>query len=626
MSARSITTAFLVVLAILIVLGIGAAAALVKMDPRPLAERYVSKMLERQVHIGTLAIHWGNPLHVEIGELRLANAQWGSVPDMLRVEHVAADIDAKALWSGVLRYQHLTITKPVLVLERNPEGIGNWRFGAGSQSSQPNQEGGLAAVPKNRRQFPTLLDFALRNGLVTYRTYSGHVLKVRLDNVIVRATGDDALVEVEADGAYNDADIRLKGQTQSFTTMRDATVPFGTTFSLRHRSAKLDFTGTMQEPLDFEGVQGPVRIATDKLSDILGIFRMKLSPDPAATLTADLSRQGNLWNLMEGKGTVASNDFKGKLMVLEGNRGGTDDVSTELSFDQLDLDKLLARSEGGETEKKASGKGWSEFSLQTPDEDAPRVAAKIAAKQMTYGNFQVGDLFLDGKVGPGDVTLNETRFDLANSRFYLGGAIKPDGDGGRLTASLSLDDGKIERFINLLFGESADVQGRVDGKAVINLSGSTLGEGMKNSDGALVLSVTEGRIARALLEKIATDLRALFRRGKGTAKISCMLGVMQIKNGLGTIESFKLRTPEANLDGDGRIDLSKQNINLFLQSEPDSTGFFALDVPLQISGNWENPKIRAASKSVAKEAVAEHTEDLPASLQQLVEGNRCNQR
>lgn len=616
----------MVVLGLLIVLGIGAAVALVKMDPRPFAERYVSKMLDRQVHIGSLVIQWGNPLHVELGELRLANAQWGSVADMLRVEHVAADIDAKALWSGVLRYQHLTITKPVLVLERNPEGIGNWRFGAGSQSSQSHQDGGLAVVPKNRRQFPTLLDFALRNGLVTYRTYSGHVLKVRLDNVTVGATGDDAFVEIEADGAYNEADIRLKGQTQSFATMRDATVPFGTTFSLRRRSAKLDFTGTMREPLDFEGVQGPIRITAGKLSDILSIFHMTLSTDPAASLTADMSRQGNLWNLMDGKGTIATNDFKGKLIVLEGNRGGTDDVSTELSFDQLDLDKLLAEGGGGEAEKKSSGKGWAEFSLQTPDEDAPRVAAKIAAKQMTYGNFQVDDLFLDGKVGPGDVTLNETRFNLANSRFYMGGAIKPEGDGGRLTASLSLEDGKIERFINLLFGESADVRGRVDGKAIINLSGSTLGAGLKNSDGALVLSVTEGRIARALLEKIATDLRALFRRGKGTAKISCMLGVMQVKNGMGTIESFKLRTPEANLNGDGRIDLSKQNINLFLQSEPDSTGFFALDVPLQISGNWENPKIRAASKSVSKDSVAEHAEELPASLRQLVDENRCHQQ
>lgn len=626
MSAKSITTALLVVFGILIVLVIGTAVALVKVDPRPLAERYVSKMLDRQVRIGSLTIHWGDPLHIEIGDLRLANAQWGSVPDMLRVEHLTADVDAKALWSGLLRYQHLTITKPVLVLERNPEGIGNWRFEQASRTPQPNQEGGMAVVPKNRRQFPSLLDFRLREGLVTYRTYSGHVLRIRLDDVTIGATGDNAFVDVEAKGAYNDADIRLKGQTQSFGAMRDATVPFGTTFSLRRQSAKLDFTGTMREPLDFEGVQGPIRITTDKLSDILSIFHMNLAADPAATLTADLSRQGNLWNLMDGKGNIASSNFKGKLMVLEGNRGATDDISTDLSFDQLNLNKLLSKDTGDDAEKKSSAKGWTELSLQTPAEDAPRVAAKIAAKQMTYGNIQIGDLFLDGKAGPGDVTLNETRFSLANSQFYMGGALKPDGDGSRLSASLSLEDGKIERFINLLFGESADVQGRIDGKAVINLRGSTLGEGLKNSNGALVLSVTEGQIARALLEKIATDLRALFRRGKGTAKISCMLGVMQLKNGMGTIESFKLRTPEANLNGEGRIDLSKQSIDLFLQSEADSTGFFALDVPLQISGNWKNPKIRTASKSVPKQGNVEEAEKLPASLRQLVDGNRCNRQ
>ncbi|MDY0882548.1 AsmA-like C-terminal region-containing protein [Dongia soli] len=287
---------------------------------------------------------------------------------------------------------------------------------------------------------------------------------------------------------------------------------------------------------------------------------------------------------------------------------------------------MLAKDEGDDAEQKSSEKGWTKLSLQTPDENAPRIAARIAAKQMVYGNIRLGDLYLDGKVGPGDVTLSETRFNLASSRFYVAGVLKPEGDGSRLTASLALEDGKIERFINLLFGESADVQGRVDGKAVINLRGATLGEGLKTSDGALVLSVTDGRIARALLEKIATDLRALFRRGTGTAKISCMLGVMQLKNGMGTIESFKLRTPEANLNGEGRIDLLNQNVDLFLQSEADSTGFFALDVPLQIAGNWRNPKIRPASKSVSKQAGAEQAGKLPASLRQLADGNRCSQQ
>jgi uncharacterized protein involved in outer membrane biogenesis len=622
-SARSVTATLLVLFGIILLIGICAAIAITKVDPRPYVERYVSKLLDRQIRVDQLTIHWGNPLHVEIRNLRLANAKWGSVPEMLRVDYLAADIDVKALWSGVLRYQRLDIVKPVLVLERNAEGVGNWRFGSNYQQEPASQDSGLAVVPKNRRQFPSLLDFALKDGLVTYRTYSGHVLKIRLDQIAIAAAGENALVDIEGSGAYNDADIRLKGQAQSFTTLRDTSVPFGTSFSLRHQSAKLDFTGTMREPLDFEGVQGPVRIAAEKLSDILGMFHLSLPSDPEARLTADLSRQGNLWSLMDAKGSVAASNFTGKVTILEGNRGGTDDVSADLTFDRLDVDALL-------TEKPADGQpqkpriAWTALPLQTPDASAPRVTAKVAAKSVAYGNLEIANASVDGRAGPDDIALTRSQFTLADSQFYVAGTVKPAGDGSHLAASLSLEDGKIERFINLLFGEAADVQGRVDGGAVVDLQGATLGEALKHSNGTLVLSLTEGRIARALLEKMATDLRALFRRGKGTARISCMLGVVQLKKGIGTLKPFKLRTPEANLNAQGSIDLSKQSLDLLLQSEAESTGFFALDVPLQISGNWNKPKIRPGRKSVP-EAAGNAGDKLPASLQALVESNPCRQ-
>ena len=113
------------------------------MDLRPLLERYATWTLDRRLTIGTLRIAWGNPLAVEVGDVRLANAAGGSSRDMVRIEHLAATIDVAPLLRGVLRFETLDVRKPEIVLERDAGGIRNWRFG-----------GAAARPPTNRRARP----------------------------------------------------------------------------------------------------------------------------------------------------------------------------------------------------------------------------------------------------------------------------------------------------------------------------------------------------------------------------------------------------------------------------------------------------------------------------------------
>jgi hypothetical protein len=47
-----------------------------------------------------------------------------------------------------------------LLLERDPKGVGNWRFKVGGLPPI----GHLGVIPKNRTQFPTLADCRLRDG------------------------------------------------------------------------------------------------------------------------------------------------------------------------------------------------------------------------------------------------------------------------------------------------------------------------------------------------------------------------------------------------------------------------------------------------------------------------------
>ena len=191
---------------------------------------------------------------------------WGSVPDMVRVGHLSALIDVRSLLRGVLRYESLRIEDAAIVLERDKAGIGNWKFGGGGIG------GGFAIVPKNRTQFPTLIDFALANVLVTYRTSSGQILLIAMDRATARTAGDDTPITLQVDGAYNDVVAKLDATFESSVALRDASRPVGAKFTIAGKDTTLAFDGTMTEPVDFDGVRGPLTLEARTLDDLLKLF------------------------------------------------------------------------------------------------------------------------------------------------------------------------------------------------------------------------------------------------------------------------------------------------------------------------------------------------------------------
>jgi uncharacterized protein involved in outer membrane biogenesis len=206
----------------LAVLAVGAFALwLSTADLKPILERQASDGLQRRVTIGAFKVSWADPLAIEVSDLRIANADWGSVPDMVRVGHLSGLIDVRALLRGVLRYENLRIEDLTVVLERDPAGIGNWKFAGGGLG------GGLAIVPKNRTQFPTLIDFALARGLITYRTTSAKILRIALDRIVARAAGDDTPIALQGNGTYNDVAAKLDATFESSIALRDAGRPVG---------------------------------------------------------------------------------------------------------------------------------------------------------------------------------------------------------------------------------------------------------------------------------------------------------------------------------------------------------------------------------------------------------------
>lgn len=608
---RIILGLLLGLLALLCATAIGGLVWLKTADLKSLAEREASEALGRTVTSARFEVRWGNPLKVDLAELRIGNAPWGSEPDMVRIGHLAALVDPWPLLQGVVRYEQLRIDDVKVVLERDQSGRGNWKFGGGDGG------GGLGLVPKDRTQFPTLIDFAGKRGLITYRTRSGQILTIALDRVAISSPDEVNPVRVVAAGAYNDVPIDLDATTDGYATLRDASLPFPMRFTLNSPNSQIAFEGTALEPLDFEGVRGALNLDARKLDDIVKALGGTRAIDLPLSIAGALTRNGDLWSLSAAKGTLAEDSFAGNLALLEGAPGKPDDITLDLDFSTLNADALMAALGGGGDTRFAA------VSLRPTELAAIDFTTDLRVDDLALGKRHVRDVSVEARIENGAVAAKEIGFAFGGGTLIASGTL----DDGQLAIDARLAKAQVAEIAKSLGAEGDEIRGRLDGAARLKMQGDTVGAALKSASvGALVLAVREGTVDRALVAQLSTDLRSLFRAQEGRVPVSCLLGVLAVRNGIGVLGPLRLESAEAVVLGGGKVDFNQRTLDLTLKTERDSTNFFALDIPVRVGGPFS--KIGAAPAPDADagwlgDAGSATVSTLPADLAKLVAANRC---
>jgi uncharacterized protein involved in outer membrane biogenesis len=602
----------------LLVVALGAIALLVTLDLRPIIERYASRALERDVTLAEFRVAWRDPLSIALKGLRLANAGWGSAPTMLSIEELAARIDPWSLLRGAPRFESLAVEKPTILLERGSGDARNWRLGGGARTRGP------ALVPKTRAEFPTLLDLALRGGVLIYRAPGSPDLRLDFDALTIRAAGDDQPVTLSVEGTLNGVPVRLDGETQSFAVLRNAAIPFAATLALATASARLDFKGTMTEPLDFEGVQGALAIDAGQLGDILRVFDPGAQSELPFSAAGAFAKTRDHWQLSETKGRLAGNTFDGALGLDEGGRGEPDHAMLALDFALLDLKRLV---EGAGRPHAGKPRDLGTLSLVPDANPAVTVDARIATKRLAYESVLLADVKAKGGIGRGTIALDEVSFALAGGRVIASGEMQGGPAGSRTTASAALTAIDIGQFARSIDAQTDGIAGQLDGRLAFETTAVTLLDAFNAGQGQAVLAMRRGRIARALLERASVDLRTLFRKRAGSVDLICLLGVVELRGTLAMLLPLRLRTADSAVVSGGSVDLAARRLDLTLKAEGGAGGILALDLPLRISGDFAKPKIEpalgASTGWLDPPAADAPLRRLPPELHRFAETNAC---
>ncbi|MEQ9609950.1 MAG: AsmA family protein, partial [Kiloniellaceae bacterium] len=178
-----------------------------------LAKREVKAATGRDLAVdGPVSLRVSLVPSIDLQDLRLANAPWGSRPDMATLEHLEVEVALLPLLWGEVVVKRLVVVEPDILLETDAEGRGNWEFETAASTSTPGPETAPAGEEADAVTVPDVQAFRIEGGQLTVRdAASGEVLQLAVGQVVgsVPAGGGQRNFLFEA--AYNGNPFSVEG-------------------------------------------------------------------------------------------------------------------------------------------------------------------------------------------------------------------------------------------------------------------------------------------------------------------------------------------------------------------------------------------------------------------------------
>ena len=578
----------------------------------------ISEKLGRKVEITSLRISPGRWIGVELRDVTLANLESGSHADMLSLRNLQAEIDSWSLLFAATPLVRSLVVEGVTLRLEKPHGHKNWHFG--ERSPAPS-----GVNPPDYRGVPTILDFQMKDSEIIIRTTSGNFLRTRIDQAQVTSEAANTPVRMNVRGSYNGLAATLTGDLDSFDALRRAPQPFPVRLHLNSGHTSMDFQGTMTDPLNFEGVAGELRLHAPT-PDVFGALAGEaISLNLDIELTGKFEHANNDWKLSDISGKINHEAFKGAILhLVEGDHGKPDHIQVDLAFTRLNLNRIIAG-----TPSPGGAEKYADIALALDPKQDPVVDARFTVQELTYAKIRVTNSRFVGVLAANKVDISELSLSAFGAQITAQAHAQAIPTGTRITADVAMHNADIDA-LGRGFGVTAmPLNGRINGRLAVSAEGRTVNTAAHQARVSAVLSMLGGSVEKRVIELGSTDIRAAFRRADGNAPLNCLLGVLDMRAGVGQIAPLRIRAATGTIAGSGRFDINNHTMDLLVGSQEDTTSSFALDVPVRIHGRFDDPDLEPArwsSQGRAQMAAADNIAPLPPALRSFANQNPCLRR
>ncbi|HKW52638.1 MAG TPA: AsmA family protein [Stellaceae bacterium] len=587
----------------LILLAAAAIAALVIGGDKlvgELIQNRASAMLAHRVTIGHLAIRWARPLRITGDNIHVANAPWGSTPDMFAARHLELELDPSALLRLSLRVRRLVLDEPALFLETSAEGRRNWTPSGEPSAGAPLRriaEIGAAALHHGR--------FHFRNG------QSGAETDVAVDDLSAETPDAGGPIHIAAAGTFQRQPFALSATLAPLTRLHAGHEPYRVKLDGHLGTNSFVVDGNISDPPK-RTLALKVDLKGQSIQDLLATLGVPVPKLPIYRLAGDLQHDGAEWRFTAVTGHIGDSLVSGDILVDES--GTVPYIRADLNAEYLDLADLRGFY-GGDPNKRpqaaphdAADKGRVIPDLSLPvgkllgfnadvTLDAPWVKP---AAGLPFEHVQFSLSLKDGTLRIKPVRVAVAHGDVSGDLEYGSTASPP-----RFHADLDIRRVDLQR---LLAGTtvSADLKqtaGVLGGFAKLDSAGTTQRQILAALRGDIGFFLQGGRLSSSLARMFEHDIAealGLAPTNDEPHPINCLIARFAVDHGVATAATLLLDTKRTVVTGQGNVNLADETFFLDLTPYPKHAGSSRFGVPLEIRGTFAKPDITPEKVGLAR--------------------------
>jgi AsmA family protein len=566
-----------------------------------LLESRTSAALSRRVTIGHLDIRWSRPLRISGEDIHVANAAWGSTPDMLAAKHIELEIDPSALLRLSLRVRRLVLDEPAVFLEISAEGKRNW-----TPSGEPNSSSLLSRVAE-------IGDAALHRGRFHFRNgQSGAETDVAVDELSAQTADADSPIHLAAAGTFQRQPFAVSATIAPLARLQARREPYPVKLDGHLGSNNFSVDGTIGDPF----AQTPLALRVDlkgqNIQELLATLGVPVPKLPIYRLAGEMQRDGAQWGFNHVTGHIGDSHVGGDILVDES--GTVPYIRADLTAEYLDLADLRGFY-GGDPNKRPQDvpRDPGDQSRVIPDLrlpigkllglnadvslDAPRVKP-IAG--LPFERVAFGLSLKDGTLRMNPVRVAIARGEVLGDLEYRSTTSPPRFRGDIEIRAIDLQRLLADTTIRADLKQTAGVLG---GFAKLESAGTTQRQILAGMRGDIGLFLQGGRLSSSLARMVEHDIAealGLAPTSHQPHPINCLIARFAVRSGVATATTLLLDTDKTIVTGQGNVNLADETLFLDLQPYPKRAGSSRFGVPLEIRGTFAAPEVASEKVGLAK--------------------------
>lgn len=575
---------------------------------------------------GDLSISVWPALGVEVQKVRFANADGAAEADMATMDSLVVGAELWPLLSGALKVTEIRLVNPVINLEIDSQGRGNWLFEP--QDAAPPAAG--EATPAEPAPPPasqtssadfSFRDVTLSGGVLTYRDRrDGTSQRVEAINANVKLPSLDEPLVFDGGLTWNKEAITI-----ATTVANPRALSTGGASALKAKIAGEVMNAAFDGDVDAKtsAITGRIDFATGsarRLAAWAGVELPKVQGFGAMKLAGALEADGGRIAFKETRLSLDGMNGSGNL-ALDTTKARPY-VKGDFTLDRLDLNPYM--SAGGGSGPSGGGGGmpqWSDAPIDFAALNLVDADFDFAVNALSAGGLKIGRSALGIALNAGKMRAN-----LKQLALYGGngtGVIALDGTGAAPVIGLDLNVSGVQAtpFLTDLAGFNR-IEGTGSIVAKVTAAGKSQRAWMKSLGGNAQIKFIDGAIKGVNLAEIARTIQSVLTGSAvgGAAKTDFaeLSGSFVIQRGVAANKDLKLLNPFVRLNGAGIIDVGNQTLDY--RVEPKAVGTIkgqggrdtarGIGIPFRIKGPWSNPSYEPDLSGV-----------LPGALDSIMKGD-----